>query len=126
MLVKNVRKYLTEVVGIVECKLRVFDIQFYIVEQGLEKSYIVSPATMRYDVTGKLAFFFYNGDNVIVEITIKQKTRFFSDSAHSIFSAVSENKLGGNSIQINYLLRGKLYCGYCGHRLNGESGTSHT
>lgn len=39
---------------------------------------------------------------------------------------ITKNKLGGNSIQINYLLRGKLYCGYCGHRLNGESGTSHT
>lgn len=61
MLVKNVRKYLTEVVGIVECKLRVFNIQFHIVEQGLEKSYIVSPATMRYDVTGKLAFSFIMG-----------------------------------------------------------------
>ncbi|MCI9504811.1 MAG: recombinase family protein [Clostridia bacterium] len=31
---------------------------------------------------------------------------------------------GKNSVQITYLLRGKLKCGYCGQAINGESGTA--
>ena len=35
-----------------------------------------------------------------------------------------DNKLGGNSKVDPFLLRGKLYCGYCGKRIIGDSGTS--
>lgn len=31
---------------------------------------------------------------------------------------------GKNSVQVTYLLKGKLKCGYCGQMINGESGTA--
>ena len=40
-------------------------------------------------------------------------------------SRLEQNQLGRNCIYTDFLLRGKVYCGYCGHRINGESGTSH-
>ncbi len=36
------------------------------------------------------------------------------------------NKIGAPSNQTDFILRGKIFCGYCGRRINGESGTSHT
>lgn len=36
------------------------------------------------------------------------------------------NKLGKNSLTTDFMLRGKLFCGYCGKTICGESGTSHT
>ena len=39
---------------------------------------------------------------------------------------VEKNKFGRRCIQVDFLLRHKLICGYCGHTLNGESGTSKT
>ena len=36
------------------------------------------------------------------------------------------NKLGQKSKEIVFLLKGKVYCGYCGKHINGDSGTSHT
>ena len=39
---------------------------------------------------------------------------------------LEHNKLGQKSREVDFLLKGKLYCGYCGKRMNGESGTSHT
>ena len=38
---------------------------------------------------------------------------------------LAQNQLGRNCMHTDFLLRGKVYCGYCGHRINGESGTSH-
>lgn len=37
-----------------------------------------------------------------------------------------ENKSGGGIIEEPFLLRGKLFCGYCGQRIRGDSGTSST
>ena len=39
---------------------------------------------------------------------------------------LDHNKKGQKSKETDFLLKGKLYCGYCGKRMNGESGTSHT
>ena len=36
----------------------------------------------------------------------------------------SENKSGGGIIEDPYLLRGKIYCGYCGQKMRGDAGTS--
>ena len=36
---------------------------------------------------------------------------------------VNNNKLGRNCVKVDFMLKGKLRCGYCGHTLNGESGT---
>lgn len=35
-----------------------------------------------------------------------------------------KNKYGKRSVQVTYLLRHKLKCGYCGHPISAESGTS--
>ena len=35
-----------------------------------------------------------------------------------------DNKIGSNAKDDPFLLRGKLYCGYCGKRIAGDSGTS--
>ena len=37
---------------------------------------------------------------------------------------VQKNKYGKRSVQVTYLLRHKLKCGYCGHPISAESGTS--
>jgi len=37
---------------------------------------------------------------------------------------INANKYGKKSVDIIYLLKGKLKCGYCGESLNGEYGTS--
>ena len=37
-----------------------------------------------------------------------------------------QNQFGTKSVEVNYLLRGKVYCGYCGHQIIAESGTSMT
>ena len=39
---------------------------------------------------------------------------------------LDHNKKGQKSREVDFLLKGKLYCGYCGKHMNGESGTSHT
>ncbi len=39
---------------------------------------------------------------------------------------LDHNKKGQKSRETDFLLKGKLYCGYCGKHMNGESGTSHT
>ncbi len=39
---------------------------------------------------------------------------------------LSRNKIGTVSRQTDFILKGKIYCGYCGGKINGESGTSHT
>ncbi len=36
------------------------------------------------------------------------------------------NKIGQVSRETVFLLKGKIFCGYCGKAINGESGTSHT
>lgn len=36
------------------------------------------------------------------------------------------NKQGGKSRNVVFMLKDKLVCGYCGHHLQGDSGTSHT
>lgn len=37
---------------------------------------------------------------------------------------VNANKYGKSSVKADFLLRGKLYCGYCGQPMHGESGTT--
>ncbi len=39
---------------------------------------------------------------------------------------LEHNKLGQKSRNTNFLLKGKIVCGYCGKNINGDSGTSHT
>ena len=39
---------------------------------------------------------------------------------------MANNKNGRHSMVGNYLLRGKMKCGYCGSTINGESGTSRS
>ena len=39
---------------------------------------------------------------------------------------MEHNKLGANSRNTDFVLKGKLYCGLCGMKINGDSGTSHT
>ena len=47
-----------------------------------------------------------------------------------LFDAVQkmlkQNKSGGGVIDDPFLLRGKLFCGYCGKRIRGDAGTSST
>lgn len=39
---------------------------------------------------------------------------------------MARNRYGKRSVRQIYILRGRLFCGYCGMRINGESGRSHT
>ena len=39
---------------------------------------------------------------------------------------LKRNKRGSRSAEINYLLKHKLKCGYCGNNINGEYAVSHT
>ena len=45
---------------------------------------------------------------------------------HTVRQICEINKLGGNRNEEPFLLRGKLRCGYCGGKIRGDSGTSHT
>ena len=45
---------------------------------------------------------------------------------HIVQSMLAKNKLGSHSRDTVFLLKGKLYCGICGKKMNGESGTSWT
>ena len=47
-----------------------------------------------------------------------------TDIFEKIRTKTIKNKHGGNSVNINYLLRQKLICGYCGEKMNAETGTS--
>lgn len=42
----------------------------------------------------------------------------------AVQSMMAKNKLGRNSKDMVYYLRGKVFCGYCGRRINAETGTS--
>lgn len=48
------------------------------------------------------------------------------DLFESIQVRLRKNQLGSASKAVDFLLKGKLFCGLCGHKMNGESGTSHT
>lgn len=39
---------------------------------------------------------------------------------------IKHNRIGQVSRETIFLLKGKIFCGYCGKPINGESGTSHT
>jgi len=39
---------------------------------------------------------------------------------------IEHNRIGQVSRETVFLLKGKVFCGYCGKSMNGESGTSHT
>ncbi len=39
---------------------------------------------------------------------------------------IEHNRIGQVSRETVFLLKGKIFCGYCGKAINGESGTSHT
>ena len=39
---------------------------------------------------------------------------------------VNDNKYGKNSENVEYLLKNKIICGYCGKSIVGENGTAHT
>lgn len=38
---------------------------------------------------------------------------------------LKKNKIGSFSREVEFLLKGKIICGYCGKKMNGESGTSY-
>lgn len=48
------------------------------------------------------------------------------DLFEKVQGMLTHNRLGQKSREVDFLLKGKLYCGYCGKKMNGESGTSHT
>ena len=48
------------------------------------------------------------------------------DLFEKVQSRLAHNKLGQKSREVDFLLKGKLFCGYCGKKMNGESGTSRT
>ena len=39
---------------------------------------------------------------------------------------MAKNKKGAPSRNVDFILKDKVYCGLCGMRINGDSGTSHT
>ncbi len=45
---------------------------------------------------------------------------------NKVHDLMMQNKFGTKSVEVNYLLRGKVFCGYCGHQIIAESGTSMT
>ncbi len=49
-----------------------------------------------------------------------------TDTFEKVRNIVESNKYGKRSIDIVYLLRNKLKCGYCGQSIVGENGTSKT
>lgn len=48
------------------------------------------------------------------------------DIFEQVQQRIAHNKLGQKSKEVNFLLKGKIVCGYCGKHINGESGTSCT
>ena len=44
---------------------------------------------------------------------------------NTVQAMLAKNKLGSHSRDTEFLLKGKLYCGVCGKKMNGESGTSY-
>lgn len=44
---------------------------------------------------------------------------------YQVQAILAKNTTGSASRHADFMLKGKLYCGYCGHKMNGESGTSH-
>ena len=46
------------------------------------------------------------------------------DLFEQVRKKVNANKYGKSSVKADFLLRGKLYCGYCGQPMHGESGTT--
>ncbi|MDR1066870.1 MAG: recombinase family protein [Clostridiales bacterium] len=67
--------------------------------------------------------YIYNGQEVAgaCEALIDEET---FNKVQKILDVRSHGKSGGKSRQ-EYLLQGKAYCGHCGARLVGDSGTSH-
>ncbi len=49
-----------------------------------------------------------------------------SDTFEKVRNIVNANKYGKRSIDVVYLLRNKIKCGYCGQSIVGENGTSKT
>ena len=47
-----------------------------------------------------------------------------TDIYESVRAKISENKYGKRSVEVVYLLRHKLKCGYCGQPISAETGTS--
>lgn len=47
-----------------------------------------------------------------------------NDIFEEVRKKVEKNKFGKRSVRVTYLLRHKLKCGYCGHPISAESGTS--
>ena len=54
---------------------------------------------------------------------IAQCLRFFPEYEY-LKTCIEENKYGKRSVEVVYLLRHKLKCGYCGQPISAESGTS--
>lgn len=65
-------------------------------------------------------YYFYNGK--------KYANAFPQIVSEELFNTVqlilAKNKTGSRSKDTSYLLSGKLFCGICGTKMNGESGTS--
>lgn len=66
--------------------------------------------------------FHYNG-----ETYLNICPKLLPDSLYNkVHALMLQNQFGTKSVEVNYLLRGKVYCGYCGHQIIAESGTSMT
>jgi len=66
--------------------------------------------------------FHYNGETYL-NICPKLLPDALYNKVHAL---MLQNKFGTKSVEVSYLLRGKVYCGYCGHQIIAESGTSMT
>ena len=49
-----------------------------------------------------------------------------SDIFEQVQRRIEHNRIGQVSKETIFLLKGKVFCGYCGKAITGESGTSHT
>ncbi len=46
------------------------------------------------------------------------------DLFYRVQHILAQNKLGNKDRRVDFLLKRKIFCGLCGHQINGESGTS--
>ena len=62
-------------------------------------------------------------DGVYTEMYPPIVPRLLFDEVQAI---VAKNKIGSKSVKTDYLLRGICFCGYCGRKIQSETGTSCT
>lgn len=72
--------------------------------------------------TRYIGFYTHNGKKYTNTFPPIIATELFN----TVQAMLAKNKLGSHSRDTQFLLKGKLYCGICGKKMNGESGTSFT